>query len=135
MFRLHTKQPLFNMEFFIIGATNMPRNEIEYKIKAMGGQMASRIHSYLTAVISNAEEVENSTGLMRDTFIHRVQVVPDSFLDEVMDNDPIEVIVQRNLNKKWSKHVRFQHFFPFVNLFCKDRIGHSLNVELKYFWG
>ncbi|XP_055303260.1 poly [ADP-ribose] polymerase-like [Sitodiplosis mosellana] len=101
-FELYTKQPLFNMEFFIVGATKLPRKDIEHKIQAMGGKMASRIHGYLAAVISNAEEVQIGEGMIREAFIQRIQVISDDFLNEVMDHDPIEVIARSDLSK-WGK--------------------------------
>lgn len=93
------------MTFFIYGETKIPRKDIEYKIQAMGGKMASRIHSSLVAVISNENEVKNKSILMQNVFVERVQVIPDDFLDEVMENDPIKVIVTKNLSK-WAKNVR-----------------------------
>ena len=107
--RLYTKQPLFNMEFFIVGATKLPRQDIERKIHAMGGKMATRIHADLAAVISNAEVVETGEGTIREAFIHRIQVVSDAFLDEVLDNDPIKVIDRNNLSK-YGKNVRSFYF-------------------------
>lgn len=108
--RLYTKQPLFNMEFFIVGATKLPRQEIERKVRAMGGKMATRIHSNLTAVISNAEVVETGEGIIREAFIHRIQVIPDDFLNEVLDNDPIKVINRKNLIKYGKNVCSFFYF-------------------------
>ncbi|XP_055300545.1 poly [ADP-ribose] polymerase-like isoform X2 [Sitodiplosis mosellana] len=90
------------MEFFIVGATKLPRKDIEHKIQAMGGKMTSTIHGYLAAVISNAEEVQVGEGMIREAFIQRIQVISDDFLNEVMDHHPIEVIARSNLSK-WGK--------------------------------
>lgn len=108
------------MEFFIVGDTEKPRNVIESKIQAMGGKMASRIHANVTAVISSADEVKYDSIMIREAIIQRIQVIPDDFLNKVMDNDPIEVIVKNDLTI-WGKDVRlflsdftFFFFFSFV---------------------
>ncbi|XP_055303145.1 poly [ADP-ribose] polymerase-like [Sitodiplosis mosellana] len=101
-FEIYTKQPLFDMEFCIVGETGISQEDIEKKIEAMGGKITSKVHTSLAAVISNANEVKNYSELIKDAFIHRIQVIPDDFLNEVMENDPIEVIVKNDLTK-WGK--------------------------------
>lgn len=92
------------MEFIIVGSTKMPRADVKNKIEQLGGKIASRVHTHLAAVISNAEEVRDCTGMIKDAFMHRIQVIPDDFLDDVMENDPIEVIVKKDLSR-WGKDV------------------------------
>ncbi|XP_031628741.1 poly [ADP-ribose] polymerase-like [Contarinia nasturtii] len=101
-FESYTKQPLFNMEFFIVGDTKYPRNVIEHKIRAMGGRLVSEMHSRLAAVFSN-EDVVNKGGedIMR-VFILRIQVISDELLDSFLENDPIELIAKSDLSK-WGK--------------------------------
>lgn len=101
---MHTKQPLFDMEFYLFGETRMPREEVEYKIRAMGGKIASKVHTHLAAVISNAKEVKEHNEVIKEAFMHRIQVIPDDFLDEVMDNDPVLLIVKKDLSN-WGKDV------------------------------
>ena len=106
---MYTKQPLFGMDFCIVGETNMPREDIENKIEAMGGKITTKVHAELAAVISNAEEMKNFSEMIKEAFMHRIQVVPDSFLNDVMNNDPIEVIVKNDLSE-WGKDVSFSTF-------------------------
>lgn len=102
---MYAEQPLFDMEFVIIGETRMAREDIEYKIREMGGKIVSTVHENLTAVISNASEVNGCTEMIKKAFMHRIQVISDDFLDEVMDNDPIELIARKDLSE-WGKDVR-----------------------------
>lgn len=97
-FRFQIKQPLFDMDFYFIGETKQPKNEIIKKIRLMGGKIATRIHNGLTAVISNVDKVKEVESDMKDALLHTIQVVPEEFLDEVMDNDPIELIVKKDLS-------------------------------------
>lgn len=120
------------MEFFIVGATKQPQQEIERKIQAMGGKMATRIHANLTAVISNAEVVAIGEGIIREAFINRIQVISDDFLNEVMDNDPIAVIVRNDLSK-YGRDVR--SFFYFCVFDEKDnKHVHSKLSNLDHFF-
>lgn len=102
--RLHAKQPLFGMDFMIIGEMKQSISEIEDKIRKMGGKIVAKFHTGIAAVISNEHEVNEATGNIRDAFIHRIQVIPERFLDDVMDNDPIEVIAKSDMGK-WGKDV------------------------------
>ncbi|XP_031632849.1 poly [ADP-ribose] polymerase-like [Contarinia nasturtii] len=103
-FEQYTKQPLFNLEFVIIGDTKYPRNVIENKIRAMGGKVTSGpIHSRIAAVISNADAVNKGDKEVNNACIYSIQVISDELLDQVMDNDPIDLIVKNDLSK-WGRN-------------------------------
>lgn len=92
------------MEFFILGETKMPREVVEFKIQSMGGKISSKIHRYLAAVISNADEVDKSSGIIHEAFIYGVQVIADDVIDQLVTDDPIGMIVQKDLSK-WGRDV------------------------------
>lgn len=92
------------MEFMFIGETKRPKNDLEELIRKMGGKIATKIHKGLAAVISNKQEVNRTGSSTREAALHRIQVIPEEFIDEVMDNDPIEVIKKNDLTK-WGADV------------------------------
>lgn len=96
--RIQAKQPLFGMEFVIIGETEKPKSEIEDKIRKMSGKIVPVAYRGVAAVISSRREMNNPGEDMRDILMTRIQVVPDDCIDEVIDNDPIEVFTKRNMN-------------------------------------
>lgn len=102
---MHVKQPLFDMEFMIVGETSKPKAEIENQIKQMGGKLCVEFHENLVAIISNAEEVTKMGQTMNDARTHGIPVVPDTFIDEVKHSDPLQSIDKLNLGG-WTKNVR-----------------------------
>lgn len=102
--RSYAKQPLFGMEFFIIGENKKPQIDIANQIQVLGGKIASRIHSRIAAIISNVNEVEKVGGPMTNAQLHGIQVVPEEFLDEVPNGDPCELIAEKNISK-WGRDV------------------------------
>lgn len=93
------------MEFLIVGVTESSQNEITNKIRKLGGKIVTKINSHLAAVVSNVDTVNNCRGVIKDAFMHRIQVIPDDFINEVIETDPIEVIAKKDLSG-WGKDVR-----------------------------
>lgn len=98
--RYQSKQPLSNMEFVIIGETERPKSDIEDKIRKMGGKVVSNVHKGTAAVISTRREVNKAGRDMRDVLLTRVQVITEDFIDEVLNNDPMEVFTRKNMNNR-----------------------------------
>lgn len=72
----------------------------------MGGRIVPKIYSKLAAVIARADFDSNTQASeIREAFMHRIQVIPEEFLDEVIDNDAIELIVKKSLCS-WGRDVR-----------------------------
>lgn len=95
------------MEFLIVGETKKPLEHIVHKIRLMGGTIAQNMHSSLAAVISTSEQVDEAKGDIKEAFFRRIQVIPEEFLDEVIDYyDPIALIVKNDLSA-WGKDVSF----------------------------
>lgn len=98
------KQPLFGMEFMIIGATVKPKDEIENKIKRMGGNLIEKIHEKVAAIISTPEEVSKMGPVMEEAKTIKIHVVPETYIDDVKNIDPLELIVMSDLSK-WGQDV------------------------------
>lgn len=103
---MYTKQPFFGMEVVIIGQTKQPRRHVENKIRALGGTIAATVQANTLVVISNIQEVWRANREMERAFTHRIQVITDEVLDEVIGDDPISVIVQNDISG-YGRHVSF----------------------------
>lgn len=109
-------QPLFGMELMIAGETTKPKHEIELKIKQMGGTVIEKIHENVAAIISNPEQVAKMGVLMEDAKKHGIPIVPDTFIDDIKNIDPIELIVMCDLSN-WGQNVCvYMHFMYFFGL-------------------
>lgn len=107
LIRPYVKPPLFNMEFFIMGDLVRSKDEIEKKIKKLGGKVATQVHDELAAIISNYEEVHKRDVDMIVAELCGIHVVSVNFLTEVeRGEDPITRITANNLCD-WSGDVRF----------------------------
>lgn len=104
LYRLHVKQPLFDMEFMIVGETSRPKSEIENRIKQMGGKLCMQFHQTLSAIISNAEEITKMEPIMKDAKTYGIHIVPETFIDEVKNSDPLQLITKLDLSG-WGKNV------------------------------
>lgn len=96
------------MEFAIVGNLQKSRKEIERTIKRLGGKLVDRVNYKLTAVISNAKEVQKMESQMQEAKAYEIQVVSEDFLIEVTRNiDPILYILSKSLCD-WGGDVCFQ---------------------------
>lgn len=112
--RLCVKQPLFGMEFVIVGETLKSKDEIQNKIKQMGGKLIEAVHANVAAIISNANEVTKMEQAMRDAKSNGIHVVPETFIDDVKNIDPLELMVMCDLSD-WGRDVcTFCIFWTFL---------------------
>lgn len=93
------------MKFFIIGETKRPREEIEKKIRLMGGNVATEIEEDIAAVISNTEEIQQMSKDMEMAKTYHIRVVPEDFIDDIIDNSIDSLINQKDLSD-WGQKVR-----------------------------
>lgn len=92
------------MEFLIIGETKQLKNDIEHKIRLMGGKVVKIMHKDIAAVISNAAELQRIEGDIKSAAQLGIHVVSEEFLDDVIDNDPTKVIEENELSN-WGRNV------------------------------
>lgn len=86
------------MEFVIIGKTEKPKDEIKKIIQKMGGKLgSSKIHDKVAAIISNESEIERMGSRMSEAKELGIQVVPESFLDDVKDGNAVSFIISQSL--------------------------------------
>lgn len=93
------RPPLYNMEFVILGKTEIPKEEIKERIRLLGGKVVTKIHKRTTAIISNPAEVEKMNSRMEEAKENEIQVVPEQFLDhaEQKKSGVLEYIQARSI--------------------------------------
>lgn len=92
------------MEFMIVGETSKSKEQIENKIKQMGGNIAKEVHENLAAIISNPGEVVKMGPIMKNAQNYGIHVVPETFIDEVKKADPLQLFVMFDLGG-WGQDV------------------------------
>lgn len=114
------------MEFAVVYSKNEWRKSIERRIDSLGGTISTKIHSNLTAVISNRKDLQKDSFLLRKAKELNVHVVSEEFLVDVAKaNEPMQdIIIKRSLSK-WGTNVSssnaniscVQNHFEFINPF------------------
>lgn len=92
------------MDFMIVGDTVRPKDEIQNKIEQMGGKLLENMHGNVAAIISNVEEVSKLGPVMEEAKTNGIHVVPETFIDDVKNISPIELMVMCDLSG-WGQNV------------------------------
>lgn len=85
------------MEFFVIGKTTQLRPALKEAIQKLGGKLSTKLHDKLAAVISNAKEVERMNEKMLEAKQMGIQVIKETFVDELDKSGAIEYIKTKSI--------------------------------------
>lgn len=85
------------MEFVIIGKMEKSKDDIKKVIQKMGGKLTTKITKTIAAIISTEAEVERCGHRMKEAQDFGIQVVPESFLDDVKAGNAISFIISQSL--------------------------------------
>uniref|UniRef100_A0A1L8DH70 Poly [ADP-ribose] polymerase n=1 Tax=Nyssomyia neivai TaxID=330878 RepID=A0A1L8DH70_9DIPT len=91
------KGKLYNMEFFLIGRLTRSKDDIRAALRPFGGRIGSKVHENTMAIISTKGEVEKMGARMQDAEVHKIQVVPETFIDEIATIDVFQYITANSL--------------------------------------
>lgn len=94
------REPLYNMFVVAIGTLSAVRADIKAKVEKMGGKLITKLQEKIAVVISTEQEVEKMSKRMQQVKSFNIQVVPESFLDSVINGSPddtIEIIKMMNI--------------------------------------
>lgn len=86
------REPLYNMHIVAIGQFSVKRPQLKQKIESLGGKLVSTLHEKIAFVISSEDEVEKLNKRMQQVKSFHIQVVDESFLDEVAGLSPEKVV-------------------------------------------
>lgn len=98
------------MEFVIVGKTEKSKDEIKKVIQKMGGKMGTKIHEKVAAIISTEKEVERLGYRMQEAKDLGIQVIPETFLDDVKGKNAVTLIISQSLCD-WGTDVNFMFKF------------------------
>ncbi|XP_055693222.1 poly [ADP-ribose] polymerase [Lutzomyia longipalpis] len=91
------KGKLYNMEFFLMGRLTRSKDDIRAALRPFGGRVGSRLHENTMAVIATENEVEKMSSRMEQVKELKIQVIPESFLDEIATIDVFNYITSNSL--------------------------------------
>lgn len=86
------REPLYNMHIVAIGQFSVQRPQLKQKIESFGGKLVSTLQQKIAFVISTEDEVVKLNKRMQQVQSFHIQVVDESFLDQVVGLSPDEVI-------------------------------------------
>lgn len=97
------------MEFVIFGETKNSHIDIKNKILEMGGKIGANVQCSTAAIITNDNfDPKSLEQQIEEARKHQIHLISEEYLDEVMDNDPIKLIVEKSLCT-WGKDVCIHH--------------------------
>ncbi|CAH2075136.1 unnamed protein product, partial [Iphiclides podalirius] len=73
--------PLKNLQFFLLGKSKKPKEEVKVRILKLGGLVVSKITDTTAAVVSTKNEIEKMSSKMEDIKNKEIEVIEDSFFD------------------------------------------------------
>lgn len=94
-------KPLENLKFVIIGNLDCSEEQITATISNLGGQVISKIDKTVAACISNKENVEKMSKLMKSAKKSGIHVVDTGFLDDVK-NGGVLLMIQKHSIASWG---------------------------------
>lgn len=98
------KPPLYLMEIVILGRLSVSHSDMRPIIEKMGGQLVTHIHNKTAVIISNEKEIEKMDERMQLAKNLGIQVVPETFLEEVRDGGAVEYIAKYSISD-WGSDV------------------------------
>lgn len=104
------------MEFAIVGRLKVRQQEIEKKIRKLGGKVVSVIHDKLAAVIACQQDVQKMGFEMVQAKRYNIQVISADFLTEATTTDPMLYIISQSI-ADWGGDVRIDLSNMHLNLY------------------
>ncbi|XP_076289314.1 poly [ADP-ribose] polymerase-like [Lasioglossum baleicum] len=76
---------LKHMQFFIIGHTEKDKNDLKKEIIHLGGEVPSKLHENIAAVISTQKVMDQMNATMREAKNLNIQVITEDFIEEAKE--------------------------------------------------
>ncbi|XP_043248325.1 poly [ADP-ribose] polymerase [Colletes gigas] len=96
-------KPLKHMQFVVIGRTEKDKDTLKRNIMLLGGDVTTKIHENLTAVISTQNEIDKMSKKMEDAKSFNIQVITEDFVDEAKDYTKSAVsLIKKKTISSWG---------------------------------
>ncbi|XP_076649690.1 poly-(ADP-ribose) polymerase [Halictus rubicundus] len=96
-------KPLKHMQFFIIGRTKKDKNDLKKEIVHLGGEITSKLHENVAAVISTQKEIDKMSAKMEEAENLNIQVITEDFVDEAKEyTKPAISLIKKKTISSWG---------------------------------
>ncbi|XP_031827907.1 poly-(ADP-ribose) polymerase [Nomia melanderi] len=96
-------KPLKHMQFFIIGRTKKDKNELKKDIIHLGGDVASKLHENVAAVISTQKDIDKMSAKMEEAQSLNIQVITEDFVEEAKEyTKPAISLIKKKTISSWG---------------------------------
>lgn len=91
------RPPLENMEFAVVGRVSRLRADLKEAIQRLGGKLVTSVHAKLAAVVATEKAVEQMSDKMVEVKTLGIQVLRDTFVEELGKTNVIEFIKTQSI--------------------------------------
>lgn len=96
-------KPLKHMQFVIIGRTGKDKDVLKKNIMLLGGDITTKIHENLAAVISTQHEIEKMSKKMEEAKNLNIQVITEDFVEEAKEYTKSAVsLIKKKTISSWG---------------------------------
>ncbi|XP_076760551.1 poly-(ADP-ribose) polymerase [Xylocopa sonorina] len=96
-------KPLKHMQFVIIGQTGINKDVLKKEIMLLGGDVVSKIHEHVAAVISTQNEVDKMSKKMEEAKNLNIQVITKDFVEEAKEyTKPAISLIKKKTISSWG---------------------------------
>ncbi|XP_076293767.1 poly [ADP-ribose] polymerase-like isoform X2 [Lasioglossum baleicum] len=96
-------EPLKHMQFFIIGRTEKDKNDLKKEIIHLGGEVPSKLHENIAAVISTQKVMDQMNVRMREAKSLNIQVITEDFVEEAKEyTGPAISLLKKKTISTWG---------------------------------
>ncbi|XP_076286203.1 poly-(ADP-ribose) polymerase [Lasioglossum baleicum] len=96
-------KPLKHMQFFIIGRMAKDKNDLKKEIINLGGEVSSKLHENIAAVISTQKEIDKMSARMEEAESLNIQVITEDFLEEAKEyTKPAISLIKKKTISTWG---------------------------------
>ena len=96
-------KPLKHMQFVIIGRTERNKDSLKKEIMLLGGDVTSKIHEHVAAIISNQQEIEKMNKKMEEAKKFNIQVITEDFIEEAKEYImPAITLIEKKTISSWG---------------------------------
>nr|XP_034188082.1 poly [ADP-ribose] polymerase [Osmia lignaria] len=96
-------KPLKHMQFVIIGRTERNKDSLKKDIMLLGGDVTSKIHEHVAAIISNQQEIEKMNKKIEEAKKFNIQVITEDFIEEAKEYImPAITLIQKKTISSWG---------------------------------
>ncbi|KAF3422106.1 hypothetical protein E2986_01385 [Frieseomelitta varia] len=96
-------RPLKHMQFVIIGHTGKDKNTLKKEILHLGGEVITKLHENVAAIISTQREIDKMSKKMEEAKNLNIQVITEDFIEEAKEyTKPAISLIKKKTISSWG---------------------------------